>query len=137
MAFDHQRALAGSVLQKERWQETFRFLRRDVILGVWRVSRYIRASMMLQKSYQFSRGSGCPTRVRWQPEPLWPRPAVLVASGRGSIWCKLTHFVGGNQSRETGRGGNGELCRRALIALTGSVKSAFQKGCSPVMSPPE
>lgn len=61
MVFDHQRALAGSVLQKEEWQEMLRFRQRDVILGVWRVSRYIRASTMLQKSYQFSRlDSECP-----------------------------------------------------------------------------
>lgn len=61
MAFDHQRALAGSVLQKEKWREMLRFRQRDVILGVWRVSRHIRASMRLQKSYQFSRLDGeCP-----------------------------------------------------------------------------
>lgn len=51
MAFDHQRALLGSPSKGE----ILRFLQRDVIVGVWRVSRYIRASMVLQKSYQFSR----------------------------------------------------------------------------------
>lgn len=53
---------------------------------------------------------------------------------RGSIWFKLTHFVSGNRSRESEEG---ETAKAALIPLTGSVKSAFHKGCSPVMSPPE
>lgn len=55
---------------------------------------------------------------------------------RGSIWFKLTHFVRGNRSRETEEGETGKAAA-ALIPLTGSVKSAFHKGCSPVMSPPE
>lgn len=55
---------------------------------------------------------------------------------RGSIWIKLTHFVSGNQSRETEEGETGKAAA-ALIPPTGSVKSAFHKGCSPVMSPTE
>lgn len=54
----------------------------------------------------------------------------------GSIWFKLTHFVSGNRSRETEEGETGKAAA-ALIPPTGSVKSAFHKGCSPVMSPPE
>lgn len=57
---------------------------------------------------------------------------------RGSIWFKLTHFVSGNRSRETEEGETGKAAAAAaLIPPTGSVKSAFHKGCSPVMSPPE
>lgn len=65
-------------------------------------------------------------------QPAWRSPPLI-----GSIWCKLTHFVGGNRSREAARGETAESAAAALIPLTGSVKSAFQKGCSPVMSPPE
>lgn len=54
----------------------------------------------------------------------------------GSIWFKLTHFVSGNRSRETEEGETGKAAA-ALIPPTGSVKSAFHKGCSPLMSPPE